>query len=317
MVTSEDSHSEDETGDAVQNASLWVEYVRCMLRTTQIAFAAGCLCSGIWAADTTAGLTALALLPVLLWLLVRTNGIPAKRQSLKIRWRKYEVWYIFGTEAALGLAFGASLTHLAASLWRGEFGLSSNYCLYLACTVYYHKGEALFVLNYHPREFTWSSYLIYHSKQYFAAFLSSQTEFLLGAIFLPQLKQTANIATLCVFLPCFLFGASIRHLAFYHGKSNFHHLIRYGRDRNHQLVTSGIYSWERHPSYLGFFVLSVSLQAILKNPVNTVAFSFVLKRFFQDRIADEEATLCQFFGENYLAYMKAVPSRLSLLFGSG
>ena len=316
MSTSEESQSEGEARDIIEDASKWLEYVQCMLQSTQLAFVVGLMSSVAWSINRMTGIAALLSTPVLLWLIVRANGIAAKRKSLKIRWRKFELLYIFGTEAMLGLVSGCSLAHLVVCMWSWQLDLSTNYSLFLLCTVYYHKGEALFVLNYHPREFTWSSYLIYHSKQYFIAFLSSQIEFFLSAAIVPQLKQTANLATLVVFLPSFFFGATLRHLAFNHAKSNFHHLIRYGRDRNHQLVTTGIYAWERHPSYLGFFVLSISMQAILKNPINTVAFALVLKRFFTERIADEEYTLCQFFGEDYLNYMKAVPSRLSLLFGS-
>ncbi len=316
MATSEESHSEEDTRGVIEDASQWLDYVQRMMRATQTSFVVACVCSVAWCVSWIFGLAALVATLGLVWVVVQSNDIAAKRRSLKIRWRRFELLYIFGTEVALGLVAGASLVCLLTSTWSWQFDLSTNYSLYLICTVYYHKGEAMFVLNYHPREFTWSSYLIYHSKQYFIAFLSSQAEFFLTSALMPQLKQTGNLVALCVFVPSFFFGATLRHLAFYHAKSNFHHLIRYGRDTNHQLVTSGIYSWERHPSYLGFFILSVSKQAILKNPINTVAFSLVLRRFFKDRIADEEYTLCQFFGESYLNYMKAVPSRLSLVFGS-
>lgn len=39
--------------------------------------------------------------------------------------------------------------------------------------------------------------------------------------------------------------------------SNFNHKIQFYKDDNHKLVTTGLYSLSRHPSYLGWFLWAV------------------------------------------------------------
>lgn len=81
-----------------------------------------------------------------------------------------------------------------------------------------------------------------------------------------------------------LMGQSFRSLAMIHASSNFSHQIALHKDPSHTLVTSGVYSLVRHPSYFGFFWWAVGLQVFLANPVSTVIFVGVLWRFFSERI---------------------------------
>lgn len=307
---------EQQDKEILKAADQWNTYIGSMVATTQTSFLAGSLISLMWFVHKAAFPVAIFACPIVVYMVSKMNEVDEKRRNLRIRWRRHELVSILGTEIAMGLVFCFSLGSVVRRLAAGEgVDLECNYFLFLACSICYHKGEGLFVLNYHPREFTWTSYLIYHSKHYFIAFISSQAEFVLGYLFMNPTKSTANIATICVFLPGLLLGLAIRQLSFYHCKSNFHHLIRYGRDSSHRLVTTGVYGWDRHPSYFGFFLMSISMQCLLKNPFNTVAFVFVLSKFFRSRIQEEEYTLCSFFGNDYVNYMERVPSRLNTLFG--
>ena len=99
--------------------------------------------------------------------------------------------------------------------------------------------------------------------------------------------------------------------------SNFSHQIATEKKASHTLVTSGVYSLVRHPSYFGFFWWSVGTQIFLANPLSTVVFVAVLWRFFSRRIQyfptgfclmsrAEENLLVGFFGEEYVDYRKKV-----------
>jgi len=66
--------------------------------------------------------------------------------------------------------------------------------------------------------------------------------------------------------------------------SNFSHKIATEKKSTHELVTSGVYSLVRHPSYFGFFWWGVGTQVFLANPLSTVVFMAVLWRFFSYRI---------------------------------
>ena len=45
-----------------------------------------------------------------------------------------------------------------------------------------------------------------------------------------------------------------------HAGRNFNHLVQSTKSETHELVTSGIYAWSRHPSYVGWFLWSVGTQ---------------------------------------------------------
>ncbi len=36
-----------------------------------------------------------------------------------------------------------------------------------------------------------------------------------------------------------------------HAHNNFSHILAYKKRTDHELVTTGVYAWTRHPSYVG------------------------------------------------------------------
>jgi protein-S-isoprenylcysteine O-methyltransferase len=108
-------------------------------------------------------------------------------------------------------------------------------------------------------------------------------------------------------------GMFTRIAAFNSARSNFHHLVRYSRDPKHVLVKSGVYAYERHPGYLGYFVFSISSQLLIKNPLSSCIFTIVLWRFFLERILDEEITLLKFFNQDYLDYKREVGTYIPMI----
>ena len=48
----------------------------------------------------------------------------------------------------------------------------------------------------------------------------------------------------------------------------------------------------------------MGLQIVLFNPINLFAWAYASWRFFSVRIKDEEETLIEFFGQNYIDYRK-------------
>lgn len=72
------------------------------------------------------------------------------------------------------------------------------------------------------------------------------------------------------------------------------------------LVTDGIYSYIRHPSYFGFFYWSLGTQLVMGNVFCFVAYAWVLWTFFHNRIQHEEARLIEFFKDEYVQYRRRV-----------
>lgn len=85
--------------------------------------------------------------------------------------------------------------------------------------------------------------------------------------------------------------------------------------RDHVLVTHGVYSWFRHPSYVGWFYWSVGTQLVLMNPVCVVAYAVASWFFFRERITIEEIMLLNFFGQQYCAYQQKVGTGLPFIGG--
>ena len=110
-------------------------------------------------------------------------------------------------------------------------------------------------------------------------------------------------------------GEALRKIAMLTAGSNFDHLIRTHREDKHKLVTSGIYGVFRHPSYVGWFYWSIGTQIILCNPLCIVAYALTSWRFFNERVYEEEITLLNFFGDQYVSYQKKVSTGLPFIRG--
>ncbi|KAH7014324.1 Isoprenylcysteine carboxyl methyltransferase family-domain-containing protein [Microdochium trichocladiopsis] len=77
-------------------------------------------------------------------------------------------------------------------------------------------------------------------------------------------------------------------------------------DADHQLVTTGIYGWIRHPAYFGYFWWAIGTQLILANRMSLLAFVIVLWSFFAGRIHAEEEALVRRHGSRYENYQHRV-----------
>jgi protein-S-isoprenylcysteine O-methyltransferase Ste14 len=78
--------------------------------------------------------------------------------------------------------------------------------------------------------------------------------------------------------------------------------------KNHQLVTTGIYSFIRHPSYLGLIVNSLGWALAFRSIVGLILTALMLIPLVA-RMRSEEALLISQFGGAYEAY-RARTSRL-------
>jgi protein-S-isoprenylcysteine O-methyltransferase len=101
-------------------------------------------------------------------------------------------------------------------------------------------------------------------------------------------------------------GQIARSVAMVHAGRSFNHIVQSRRREGHVLVTNGIYSVLRHPSYFGFFWWALGTQMVMGNVVCFVAYTGILWRFFSSRIRNEEKWLVAFFGGDYVAYRERV-----------
>jgi protein-S-isoprenylcysteine O-methyltransferase len=202
----------------------------------------------------------------------------------------------------LGIVFALSLTltlYLLSTghpLWRAPFfltTLSTFHFLEFYTTAYANTNSATttaFLLSSNG-----SAYTIAHS----ASFIETLVSHFFAPSILPLPLQDIG---LFLGLSLVIIGQSTRALAMLTAGSNFSHVVRHTKASSHRLVTTGIYSILRHPSYFGYFWWAIGTQLMCGNRICLVAYMFVLFRFFDRRIRGEEELLVRFFGGEYVGY---------------
>lgn len=143
------------------------------------------------------------------------------------------------------------------------------------------------------------AFLLNHSKEYLLAILTGVIEYSLRRLlrFSPVWLWAQLLGTLLI-----TFGIIIRSMAMITAATSFSHDIKDKLGNGHKLVKDGIYSFCRHPSYLGFFAFAVGGQIILGNLISTILFVFVLQKFFRERITVEETILSKQYPQEYAEY---------------
>ncbi|XP_017785926.1 PREDICTED: protein-S-isoprenylcysteine O-methyltransferase [Nicrophorus vespilloides] len=221
------------------------------------------------------------------------------------------------TNEYYGFAVRASFLGFVFSLGLYTFQLAPNeyyiFGIYMAVMSFFHFTEFLSIALIQPKELSVRSFLIYHSPEYVIAAVSSWLEFFLEAYLLPDMKIYKVVSYLGLVI-C-ISGEFLRKLAMMTANSNFNHIIQYTKADEHVLVTNGIYSMFRHPSYVGWFYWSIGTQIILMNPICLIAYTLASWYYFNDRIRVEEITLLNFFGQQYSDYQQHVGTGLPFING--
>jgi len=177
--------------------------------------------------------------------------------------------------------------------------------LYLTVLAFFHFSEFITTGLSNPQNLSFDSFLVNHSVQYGLAMLISWLEYFLQLWLYPDIKLGLPMVSYAGFVICLL-GELTRKLAMLQAGRNFNHLVQSSKADEHQLVTGGIFSMCRHPSYLGWFLWSLGSQVLLVNPLCLVIYGVVSFAFFKERIYVEEYTLIAFFGDHYREYQKKV-----------
>ncbi|RKP04318.1 hypothetical protein CXG81DRAFT_8486 [Caulochytrium protostelioides] len=163
-----------------------------------------------------------------------------------------------------------------------------------------HVSEYIATAMYR-RDLSLNSFLINHSAAYHGAIAAGVGEYLVTRWLWPGCKDSMGAGAWLAAAGA-LSMLAVRVAAMVTAGNNFRHLIAETRERDHQLVTRGVYAVLRHPAYTSFFYFGPCLQLVLGNRLCVIAYVVVLWRFFADRIPYEEELLIEFFGDQYTAY---------------
>ncbi|XP_046918013.1 protein-S-isoprenylcysteine O-methyltransferase isoform X1 [Dermatophagoides farinae] len=187
--------------------------------------------------------------------------------------------------------------------------------LYLMILSLFHYGEFQATAMININDITVQTFLLNHSVEYHLALYISLAEFCIESMFFTDWKFIFHPYITYTGLFICIAGDGLRKLAMFTAGHNFTHVIQVDYFSDHQLITTGIYSIFRHPSYVGWFYWSLGTQILLQNPISFIGYAIVSWRFFKQRIQFEEITLINFFGPKYLIYKKEVPTGLPWIDG--
>lgn len=201
------------------------------------------------------------------------------------------------TSLNLGILFGFALATLLLSNYKPP-------SIYLMSLAIFHFLEFYITAKYNPKKVHKESFIINNGSSYTVAHSIALIEVTLGYIFFPNVKKSFLWIRIIGFL-LIVGGQIIRSWAMITAGKSFSHLIVTNRSDDHELVTHGIYSVFRHPSYAGFFWWAIGTQLILINPISLIGFIAILWVFFSNRIVYEEKYLVTFFGDKYEDYRKS------------
>lgn len=188
-----------------------------------------------------------------------------------------------------------------------------NFGYYMLIMTIFHFTEFITTALINPRSLKIDSFLLNHSQEYGIAATISWMEYLIECNFFASIKTIKLIRNLGLIV-CVI-GEIIRKSAMFTAGSNFNHIIQTRREENHRLIKHGVYNLCRHPSYVGWYYWAIGTQLILANPVCFIGYAFVSWSFFKARIEEEEVTLVEFFGQEYLRYKDRVPCGLPFIHG--
>ncbi|KAF9181286.1 hypothetical protein BGZ51_005559 [Haplosporangium sp. Z 767] len=206
----------------------------------------------------------------------------------------------------LGALFGASMI-LATVV---QTPIPQFWC-FLAALGVFHALEYIAIALFNPTKLSLDSFLLNHSPEYTLATVSGVSEFLIELYFFPQIKSWGLLNKIGLMMV--IVGQLARTMAMFSAKSNFSHHVEYYKEEHHVLVTDGIYSILRHPSYFGFYYWALGSQLMMMNPVCLIGFAAALHHFFSERIQYEEQLLTRFFGQDYRDYKARTSTGLPLI----
>jgi protein-S-isoprenylcysteine O-methyltransferase len=134
--------------------------------------------------------------------------------------------------------------------WDNIIIILLQWCTYIIFLSSFHFLEFFITAYCQPLKVNYDSYIVNHSKDYTIAAIASWIEYWIETLLFGKYKRSYFIMLIgFIMLIC---GQCVRSIAMLSCGSNFSHTIMEEKDEEHKLVTNGIYSILRHPSYFGW-----------------------------------------------------------------
>ncbi|TVY30742.1 Protein-S-isoprenylcysteine O-methyltransferase [Lachnellula hyalina] len=205
--------------------------------------------------------------------------------------------FLLGLVLSLSSTLSVYLAYNGHTVWRAPFFIAS------LCVFHFLEFYTTALTNTASARV--SSFLLSsNGSAYTIAHTAAFVECILIHLFWPFSFLPSSLHTMILTsgILLIILGQTIRAIAMIQAGRNFSHLVAHTKRSEHQLVTSGLYSVLRHPSYFGYFWWAIGTQLACGNAVCLVGYAGVLWLFFARRIVGEEELLIKFFGQEYVGF---------------
>jgi protein-S-isoprenylcysteine O-methyltransferase len=190
--------------------------------------------------------------------------------------------FCLGLAGAVGFMLTAQLAYHGSNLWRPF--------LFLGTLSVFHFLEFYTTAAYNTPGAYVSSFLLTNGDQYRQAHTMAFVETLVTSYFFPGWQARVHTGyAIAAGVAMVVVGQTVRSVAMAQAGTNFNHMVQSRKTEGHELVTTGLYAFFRHPSYFGFFWWGIGTQVLLGNTVCTLGYAGVLWYFFMKRITREFA----------------------------
>lgn len=158
---------------------------------------------------------------------------------------------------------------------------------FFACLCVFHFLEFWTTARFNMPAVRASSFLLNNGMAYNVAHALAAIEIVVSS-FLPSYQSfLVNPYSITVGVALTTIGQLVRSSAMAEAGTNFNHTPQKTKREGHELVTTGIYSWLRHPSYFAFFWWALGTQILVGNKFCFLGYLFALWNFFNRRIRGE------------------------------
>ena len=156
---------------------------------------------------------------------------------------------------------------------------------FFACLSLFHFLEFWTTARFNVPAARASSFLLFNNGMaYNIAHTLAALEVITSSFFPFYQTLLVNNYTVAIGIALVAIGQLVRSIAMATAGTNFNHTPAKVYKEGHELVTTGVYAWFRHPSYFGFFWWALGTQVLVGNKVCFVGYLCALWTFFSRRI---------------------------------
>ena len=125
-------------------------------------------------------------------------------------------------------------------------------------------------------------------------------------------RPETNSILVAVGIVLIIFGFILREASHVSLGRNFTYEVKIVKE--HQLITTGVHKYIRHPAYTGLFIVAIGICIAMASIIGLIAVIIILLPVGLWRVKVEEKALRDHFGKKYISYKNRVKAFVPYVF---